>query len=354
MQTLTIQNKAGTIKLNDAVTKATIGKMIDEIGKLFGATASASGADFGEIMNTATNAVDTLEIIINSPGGSVFDGYTMFNEITSLRERGVVVTATITGMAASMASVICMSADTVRIVPHGRMMIHDASNEIRGNADAMRKAADLLDGISGDIAGIYAKRTRKDVEEIRKMMKKETWMNAAEAVANGFADAIFDIREIKPKPSGMNLLKMIFPGNEDEISKVEATLNEVESLRNDVTAFTSEVAALKADLSAKDQTLTEHVASIGMLNESITAITAEVEAKKTEVAKLSAELIEAKESAGKLATQKLAAIGQPEALVFAEGSGAESVKTITRSEFNALDHIARGVFISNGGKLKDQ
>jgi hypothetical protein len=62
MKILEIENKTGKVKLNEMVTRDSIGRMIDEIGKLFGATASASGADFGEIMNAAENAVDVLEI----------------------------------------------------------------------------------------------------------------------------------------------------------------------------------------------------------------------------------------------------------------------------------------------------
>ena len=57
-----IENKGGKVKLNEQVTQDSIKRMIDEIGRLFGAKASASGADFGEIMNAAENAVDVLEI----------------------------------------------------------------------------------------------------------------------------------------------------------------------------------------------------------------------------------------------------------------------------------------------------
>ena len=105
MNAIEITNKSGKIRLNDVVVKPVIDQLIDEIGKLFGAKAVADGADFGEITNCAENAIDTLEIEINSPGGSIFDGYTIYNEIRSLRDRGVEVTATIIGMAASMASV---------------------------------------------------------------------------------------------------------------------------------------------------------------------------------------------------------------------------------------------------------
>ncbi len=113
MKTIQVENKQGKVKLNEVVTRESIGRMIDEISKLFGAKAVADGADFGEIMNVAENAVDVLDIEINSPGGSVFDGYTVYQEIKSLQDRGVVINATITGMAASMASVICMACNKV-------------------------------------------------------------------------------------------------------------------------------------------------------------------------------------------------------------------------------------------------
>jgi len=89
-----------------------------------------------------------------------------------------------------MASVICMACDKVTIVPHGRMMIHDASSMASGNAEQLRKTAALLDGISEDIAKIYTAKTGIDVQEIRTMMRKETWMNASETVAKGFADEL--------------------------------------------------------------------------------------------------------------------------------------------------------------------
>jgi ATP-dependent Clp endopeptidase proteolytic subunit ClpP len=319
MKILQIENKNGKLRLNEVVTKTSIDRMIDEIGKLFGASAAASGADFGIIMNAAENAVDSLEIEINSPGGSVFDGYTIYNEIKSLRERGVEVTATITGMAASMASVIAMACNTVRMVPHARMMIHDASNVVGGNADQLRKAADLLDSISGDIAAIYAERTGKDIEDIRVMMKKETWMNAKDAVANGFADEVFDIRAENPITPAMSLLAKLFPGKND--SEIEALLADADSLRNDLTSAQSQIESLMADLTSKDQTLAENIAKIAELTESHEVISGELATANTALETATAELAAkdeeikaAKESAGAQATEILATIGQPEPL----------------------------------------
>jgi ATP-dependent Clp endopeptidase proteolytic subunit ClpP len=357
MKILQIENKTGKLRLNEAVSRPAIERMIDEIGKLFGATAAASGADFGVIMNAAENAVDTLEIEINSPGGSVFDGYTIYNEIKSLRERGVEVTATITGMAASMASVIAMACNTVRMVPHARMMIHEASNYVAGNAEQLRKAADLLDGISADIAAIYAGKTGKDIEDIRAMMKKETWMSAKDAVAAGFADEIFDIRATTPISPDMSLLAKLFPGKNE--SEIEALLADADSLRNDITNAQATIESLQSDITAKDQTIAENIAKIAELTESHEAISGELATANTALETATAELAEkdkaiaeAKESAGKEATQILASIGQPEPLAV-DPTEKPKAKTLTRAEFNALKPSEKSAFSLAGGKITD-
>ena len=292
MNFLEIENKIGKVKLNEQVTRESIGRMIDEIGKLFGATASASGADFGEIMNAAENAVDVLEIEINSPGGSVFDGYTIYQEIQSLKDRGVVVNATITGMAASMASVICMACNKVSIVPHGRMMIHDASSGFSGNADAMRKQADLLDGISADIANIYAARTGKEVGEIRDMMKKETWMDANATVENGFADEVVKF-DTEPK-NNMSILAKLFP-NSDQVEQIEAAILDNDSLRADLTAAQAQI----VELQSLAETNAEIAAELVVSNEKIVELTSAVEVQAAEIAALqeASEVSEAKISA---------------------------------------------------------
>lgn len=351
MKLLQIENKSGKIRLNEAVTKPSIERMIDEIGKLFGATAAASGANFGEIMNCAENAIDTLEIEINSQGGSVFDGYTIFNEIQSLRERGVVVTATITGMAASMASVIAMACNTVRMASHARMMIHDAAHPSPGgNADQLRKAADLLDGISEDIAGIYAGRTGKPVDEIRAMMKKETWMNADEAIANGFADEVISNKakaEFDTTGKSMSIFARLFPDNADAVAKLDAMLDEN--------------ATLSADLESAQARISELVplAEVNAtLQAELTAAQSSIEAAATQATEAAAKIAELEANAGKLdelaaikASELLAAQGHPAPVSLVGASEHEEV-TITRQSFNDLDHSARGKFIANGGKVK--
>jgi len=354
MKTIEIENKSGKVKLNEVVTRESIGKMIDEIGKLFGATASASGADFGEIMNAAENAVDVLEIEINSPGGSVFDGFTIFQEIQSLKDRGVVVNATITGMAASMASVICMACNKVSIVPHGRMMIHEASNTVQGNADQLRKTADLLDSISADIANIYATRTGKEVSEIRDMMKKETWMNADATVENGFADEVlnynkkepkaeaFDIETQKPENNRMKILSKLFPNN-DQVAQIEAQLEENDNLRNE-----------NADLQAKLETLKDLDQSVIENKVVIENLTTERDTIKAELETAKAKIEELETAIPKAVVQELAAIGQDQVIDLSGETESKDLYAQYRELQKTNPRAAAQFWIDNESAIKSQ
>jgi ATP-dependent Clp endopeptidase proteolytic subunit ClpP len=259
-------------------------------------------------MNFADNAVDVLEIEINSPGGSVFDGYTIFREIKSLRDRGVTVNATITGMAASMASVICMACDKVSMVKHGRMMIHDASSGTHGNAEQLRKTADLLDGISDNIADIYADKTGMDKEEIREMMKQETWMNAKESIANGFIDEVIgaqvDFRQEKAESSPMSFLnRLTNPSSEESIERIAA-------LEADISA---QAAEFQAKLDAAELALQE-AAEITAENIELRIKAELVPALEAKIAEMEELTVVNSEKISAAAAQKLASMGHGDPL----------------------------------------
>lgn len=361
MKMIEIENKSGKVKLNDVVTRESVDKMIDEIGRLFGATAVSNGANFGEITNIAENAVDTLEIEINSPGGSVFDGYTIYQEIKSLQDRGVIVNGTITGLAASMASVIAMACDKINIVPHGRMMIHDASNVVRGNADQLRQSADLLDSISEDIATIYANRTGSAVDEMRDLMKKETWMNAQQCIQNGFVDEILmpvrkEIKSLtenvvdesnkKDDISTMSILSRLFPDNA-QVEQIEAQIAENESLRKEIEEMTAQIQEI-GDL--KNQIISSNL-KIEELEASIKESDAKKEQAEAELVEAQAKVTE--EAVQALVTEELAKCShQP-----IEASAAQEEKAldkeISRDQFNALSPFKKSEFCLNGGKIKE-
>lgn len=130
---------------------------------------------------------DTIHLRINSPGGSVFAARAMEQ---AMREHPAKIVAHIDGYAASAASFLMMAADEIQIAPGAMVMIHKAWTGMWGNADDLRKEADLLDKIDDTLVSTYAARTGKEAEQIADWMAAETWFTAQEAVESGFADAI--------------------------------------------------------------------------------------------------------------------------------------------------------------------
>lgn len=128
-----------------------------------------------------------LNVHINSPGGSVFDGIAIAN---TLAAHPANVTVYVDGLAASIASVIAMAGDRVVMMPRSQMMIHDASGICLGNAADMADMAALLDKQSDNIAAAYADRAGGTADEWRARMREETWYTAEEAVEAGLADEV--------------------------------------------------------------------------------------------------------------------------------------------------------------------
>lgn len=135
-----------------------------------------------------------LDIYINSPGGSVFDGIAIYNQ---LARWGGKKTVHIDGIAASIASVIAMVGDEIKIAENGLFMIHSAWSIAIGNAAEMRKQANSLDKIDETILSTYVSRTKGDTKNIENWMAAETWMNADEALERGFATSKTGEKAIK-------------------------------------------------------------------------------------------------------------------------------------------------------------
>ncbi len=153
----------------------------DMIDSWFGVSASRFVRDLEAL------DVGTINLRVNSPGGSVFDGVAIMN---ALRRHPANVIATVDGLAASAASFIIQAADEVVMGRGTELMIHDASSICWGNAADMVEMAAHLDRISGTIAGIYAERAGGTAETWREAMQAETWYTADEAVKAGLADRV--------------------------------------------------------------------------------------------------------------------------------------------------------------------
>ena len=129
---------------------------------------------------------ETINLRINSPGGSVIDGNAMFN---ALQRHPAKVVTHIDGLAASMASVIAMAGDEIHMADNALLMIHNPWTFSMGDADELRADADLLDKMSASIVGAYG-RSQYEADEIKNLMDDETWFTAQEAFDAGFVDHI--------------------------------------------------------------------------------------------------------------------------------------------------------------------
>lgn len=144
--------------------------------------------------------VTQINLHLNSPGGSVFDGVAIYNTLASHKAR---VTVYVDGLAASAASFIAQAGDEVIMLQGSTMMIHDASGASWDNADGMRKTADILDLLSDNIASIYASRAGGKATMWREIMKEEAWYSPDEAVEAGLADKV-SAKAAAPMPSKDN------------------------------------------------------------------------------------------------------------------------------------------------------
>jgi ATP-dependent Clp endopeptidase proteolytic subunit ClpP len=130
-----------------------------------------------------------VHLRINSVGGSVVEGAAIYNALR--RHKGGLVVH-IDALAASMASVIAMAGDETLIADNALVMIHNPWGMTMGDADELRKEADILDKLKATLVNAYVRKTGMEAEQVAQMMDDETWLDATEAVALGFADAIED------------------------------------------------------------------------------------------------------------------------------------------------------------------
>jgi ATP-dependent Clp endopeptidase proteolytic subunit ClpP len=128
-----------------------------------------------------------IKLRVNSGGGDVIDGFAIYNLLSQHPAR---VEADVDALAASMASVILMAADEIRIASNAMVMIHNPWGMEMGEADDLRRWADVLDKMRDQIADTYAARTGQPRDKLLELMAAETWLTAQEAKELGFVDKI--------------------------------------------------------------------------------------------------------------------------------------------------------------------
>lgn len=168
---------------------------------IYGEITSFAWEDEGEHSATSfKNSLDdlgevgTINLYVNSPGGSVFEGVAIHN---MLKRHKAKVVAHVDALAASIASVIVMAADEIRMPSNSMLMIHNPWTITMGNSAELRKQADDLDriGEAGKQSYLEKSNGKLTEEKLQEMLDDETWLSASEAYSYGLCDVIESANE---------------------------------------------------------------------------------------------------------------------------------------------------------------
>ncbi|HDF9518073.1 TPA: Clp protease ClpP [Staphylococcus aureus] len=176
---------------------------------------------------------EDVDIIINSNGGNLVVGSEIY---THLRAHKGKVNVRITAIAASAASLIAMAGDHIEMSPVARMMIHNPSSIAQGEAKDLNHAAETLEHVGQIMAEAYAVRAGKNKQELVEMMARETWLNADEAIEQGFADSkMFENDNMQIVASNTQVL------SKDVLNRVTALVSKTPEVNIDIDAIANKV-----------------------------------------------------------------------------------------------------------------
>lgn len=144
--------------------------------------------------------VDTINVRINSGGGLVFEGLAIYQ---TLARHSANIIIHIDGIAASIASVIAMAGDEIRISEGANLMIHKPWSGVWGDAVALRKEADVLDQLEAGLINIYAARSGAKRSDLEAWVGAETWFLGQQAVDAGLADVMVPAKKKKAASSAL-------------------------------------------------------------------------------------------------------------------------------------------------------
>jgi ATP-dependent protease ClpP protease subunit len=157
--------------------------------------------EFIQTLKEATSKSNEVTIAIDSVGGDVFQGLSIYNAIQEEIANGKVITAHVKALAASAASFIAISCSNVIMNSYSMMMIHKASGYVRKDSDI-----EAIQKINKILIDLYAKKTGLKDKALDNLLDKEHWMTAEEAVAEGFADKV--VEELLPAEAFLKMEKV--------------------------------------------------------------------------------------------------------------------------------------------------
>lgn len=233
---------------------------------------AVSGKKISQQLDELPESVKTIRVFVDSPGGSVTDAQHIANALRRQREElGRDVIVDILAAAWSAATIITSAGNPIRMPTNAVMMVHNPYIMAIGDADYMRLTADLLDKFKNTIIATYRWVSKLTVKQLGKLMDDETWMEADDALANGFvhevtrpveAKALFDPRVLNhlgdvPEEYRDRVAALVRDENDDAAGHaVEPTADEADEDPADdepeVDSVDDEAAATEAEGSEAD------------------------------------------------------------------------------------------------------
>ena len=149
--------------------------------------------EFKESLNRVEHC-NSIELHLNSYGGDATVGIAIHN---LLKATGKKITCIIDAVACSAAFTIAMAADEVQVYPGSILMCHEVKSFMFGyyGNDELKKIENGNTAYNNSAASMYANKSGMSKTQCLNLMKKETWMDGAEAVAYGFANILLEADE---------------------------------------------------------------------------------------------------------------------------------------------------------------
>jgi len=240
-----------------------------EIGK------EVDGHEFARYLTDyiSHNDYHTINIHINSQGGNVVHGMSIFTALYNIRNKVVM---HIDGLALSMAGVIAMAGRRVVMNDFGRLMIHNPF--LKDNSKLSKNDQNMLDQMRGMLTDIFVNLRGLDKQKLEELMNAETWFTAIEAKDAGLVDEVIATglkaeisAEMKPedivtvinqiannlnlKTKTMDVKKILAALHLDDNATEEKVLGEIGAKDTRIAELTAQVADLNAKIKSPDDYL---------------------------------------------------------------------------------------------------
>lgn len=203
---------------------------------------SETSAEYFREQLLAIPETATIELHVNSNGGSVKEGVAIYNQLKQHKAEKI---CYVDGFAYSIASVICMACDKIIMGLGTSMLIHNMSMSVYGDAKTLRKCADDLDILMESNRKIYMARAKNlTEEELADMMEAETFLTPEQCLEYGFCDKI---ENYQADQSQLNQQVMA------ELVQLRQHLAGIQAFREEMKQFVPESTAVKKGIETDPQ-----------------------------------------------------------------------------------------------------